>query len=76
MPFQIRKMTMEKEHAIAASCEFFSTGCNGHHIAIKPNESAIRSTCLKNFFSMPTVSHRTIKIGSAILTNKPKQHLF
>jgi len=60
----------------AESCEPFSTGFNGHCIAIKPNKSAVRTARIKNLLCMPTVPHRTVKIDSATLLNKPKQHFF
>jgi hypothetical protein len=67
---------MDKDYAVAESCEPFFTGCNGHRIAINPDKPAGRTARLKKFFSMPTIPHRTVKVGSAILLNEPKQHLF
>jgi hypothetical protein len=74
--FQIHKMTMDKDYAVAESCEPFSASCNGRRIAIKPDKPAGRTARLKKFFSMPTIPHRTVKIGSAIILNKPKQCFF
>jgi len=73
---QIRKMTVQKDHTVAESCEPFATGFDGHCIAIKPNKSAVRTARIKNLLCMPTVPHRTVKIDSATLLNKPKQHFF
>ena len=76
MLFQIHKVTMDQDYAVAKLCEPFPTGCNRHRIAVKPDKPAVSTTRIKKLFSMPTVPHRTIKIGSSILSNDPKQDFF
>jgi hypothetical protein len=66
---------MDKEHTVTKSCEPFSTSRNGHRITIKPDNPAV-TACIKNFLGMPTIPHRTVKIGLPILPNEPKQHFF
>src|SRR5437868_7633405 len=76
MLLQVHKMTMDKDHTVSESCEPLVAGCNGLSIAVKPDKPAIRTTCFQELFSMPTVSHRTIKISSPTLSSEPKHHLF
>src|SRR6267143_905014 len=67
MLFQIHKVTVDEDYAVAKLCEPFSTGCNGHRITVNPDKPAGRTARLKKFNGMPTITHRTVKIGSAIL---------
>jgi hypothetical protein len=69
MLLQTHEVTIEKVYTVPKSREPVSTRCYGSGITIKPDKPAVWTSRFKKFFSMPTESHRTVKIDSGTLLN-------
>jgi hypothetical protein len=69
MLLQTHEVTIEKAHTVPKSREPVSTRCYGCCITIKPYKPAVWTSRFKKYFSMPTVSHGTIKIDSGTFMN-------
>ena len=69
MLFQTHEVTIEETNTVPESREPVSTRCYGCCVTVKSYKPAIWTSLFKKFFSMPTISHCTVKIDSGIFIN-------